>query len=63
MNKIKLYFIALIATFTIISCHKDDDDVEITPPRDYTEQYKTESALIEKYLFIQITTTIIQNCI
>lgn len=51
MNKIKFYFIALMATIAISSCNKDDDnDVEVTPPRDYAEQYKADIDSIEKYL-------------
>nr|WP_315258159.1 FKBP-type peptidylprolyl isomerase [uncultured Flavobacterium sp.] len=51
MSKIKFYFILLIAVITVNSCNKDDDnDIEIVPPRDFSDQYKTESALIEKYL-------------
>jgi len=51
MNKIKFYFIVLMAAFTINSCNdKNDDDIEITPPRDFSEQYKTDIATIENYL-------------
>src|SRR6187402_1220162 len=50
MNKIKFYFILLFAAITINSCNKDDNNIEVTPPRDFKEQYKTESALIENYL-------------
>jgi hypothetical protein len=51
MNKIKFYFILLIATIGIVSCSKDDDkDIPLTPPRDYATQYVTESVLIEEYL-------------
>lgn len=50
MSKIKFYFILLIAAITAISCNKNDDDVVVTPPRDYAEQYKTEKTLIETYL-------------
>ena len=51
MNKIKFYFIVLIAIFTLNSCNKDDDnDVVITPPRDFAEQYATDIAAIEDYL-------------
>jgi len=51
MNKIKFYFIALMATIAISSCNKDDDnDVEVTPPRDYATQYATDIAAIENYL-------------
>lgn len=51
MNKIKFYFIVLMATVAITSCNKDDkDDIVIIPPRDYAQQYATESAQIELYL-------------
>jgi hypothetical protein len=51
MNKIKFYFILLIATIGIVSCSKDkNDDIPVTPPRDYATQYATESVLIEEYL-------------
>jgi hypothetical protein len=51
MSKIKFYFIVLMAAVVVSSCNKDDNnDIEITPPRDYTDQYKTESALLETYL-------------
>jgi hypothetical protein len=51
MNKIKFYFILLIATIGIVSCSKDkNDDIPVTPPRDYAIQYATESVLIEEYL-------------
>ncbi|MFP9114799.1 FKBP-type peptidyl-prolyl cis-trans isomerase [Flavobacterium sp. RHBU_3] len=45
-------FLLAIALVTVIgftaSCHKDDNNV--TPPRDYTEQYASEKDSIEKYL-------------
>jgi len=50
MSKIKFYFILLIAAVAISSCHKDDNDVEVTPPRPFDEQYKTDIAAIEEYL-------------
>lgn len=50
MSKIKFYFILLIAAVTIHSCKNDDDDIEITPPRPYAEQYATDIATIENYL-------------
>jgi hypothetical protein len=59
MSKIKFYFILLIATITTVSCNKNnDDDVVVTPPRDYTEQYKIESVLIETYLKTNYITVI-----
>jgi FKBP-type peptidyl-prolyl cis-trans isomerase FkpA len=51
MNKIKFYFILLIATIGIVSCSKDkNDDVPVTPPRDYETQYKEDIVAIENYL-------------
>ncbi len=50
MSKIKFYFILLIATITMISCNKDDDNVEVTPPKPYAEQYPKDIALLESYL-------------
>lgn len=49
MNKFKFYFIVTITTLSLFSCDKNDP-VEITPPRAYAEQYKTDIADIEKYL-------------
>jgi FKBP-type peptidyl-prolyl cis-trans isomerase FkpA len=50
MSKIKFYFIVLIAAIAISSCNKDNNDIEVVPPRDYVAQYATESALIDTYL-------------
>lgn len=51
MSKIKFYFILLIAAVvTVSSCNKDDDEIEVTPPKPYAEQYPKEIALIESYL-------------
>lgn len=51
MNKFKFYFTVLIASFFLFSCSKDDDNnITVTPPRDFNEQYKTDIALIEEYL-------------
>ncbi|MDR6846501.1 FKBP-type peptidyl-prolyl cis-trans isomerase [Flavobacterium granuli] len=51
MNKIKLNFILLIAAVvTISSCNKNDDDVEVTPPKPYAEQYPIDSLAINNYL-------------
>ncbi|QKJ64568.1 FKBP-type peptidyl-prolyl cis-trans isomerase [Flavobacterium sp. M31R6] len=50
MSKIKFYFILLIATITVISCNKDDNNVEVTPPIPYAEQYPKDIAAIEDYL-------------
>nr|WP_315203800.1 FKBP-type peptidyl-prolyl cis-trans isomerase [uncultured Flavobacterium sp.] len=52
MSKIKFYFILLIAAITTFSCNKDnkDDDVVVTPPKPYAEQYSLDIAAIEDYL-------------
>ncbi|MFM9826024.1 FKBP-type peptidyl-prolyl cis-trans isomerase [Flavobacterium sp.] len=50
MNKVTFYFIVLITTVTLFSCQKDDPIAEITPPRAYADQYKTDFADIEEYL-------------
>lgn len=49
MNKFKFYFILTITTLSLFSCDKNDP-VEITPPRAYADQYKTDIADIEEYL-------------
>lgn len=50
--KMKRYFKAacLISLITFFTACKSDDDVSVTPPRDYGEQYITEKAAIEDYL-------------
>lgn len=50
MSKIKFYFILLTAVVAVSSCKNDDDNVEVTPPRDYQEQYNADIAAIEEYL-------------
>jgi FKBP-type peptidyl-prolyl cis-trans isomerase FkpA len=50
MNKIKYFFILLIAASALVSCNKDDDEFETVPLRDYAEQYKVDQDSIEKYL-------------
>lgn len=50
MSKIKFYFILLIAAITISSCNKDDDNVEVTPPIPYADQYPKDSLAIYNYL-------------
>ncbi|CAM4080921.1 FKBP-type peptidyl-prolyl cis-trans isomerase [Flavobacterium weaverense] len=50
MNKFKYYFILLITTLSLFSCSKDNDTADITPPRDYAEQYATDLKDIEEYL-------------
>jgi hypothetical protein len=49
MNKFKFYFILLITTVSLFSCSKDATPT-YEPPRDYTEQYKVDIAVIEDYL-------------
>lgn len=52
MNKFKYYFILLITTISLFSCSKNktDENIVVTPPRDYAEQYKTDMENIEEYL-------------
>lgn len=51
MSKIKFYFIFLIAAVVLISsCNKDDNNVPVTPPKPYAEQYPIDIATIESYL-------------
>ena len=51
MNKFKYYFILLLAGISFVSCSKkDDDEVVITPLRDYATQYKADNDSIVKYL-------------
>lgn len=59
MNKFKYYFVLLLAGIAIVSCNKkDDDEIVVTPVRDYAEQYKADNDSIVKYLktnFITVT--------
>lgn len=50
MNKVTFYFIVSIASLFLFSCTKTDPIAEITPPRAYADQYKTDIADIEEYL-------------
>ncbi|KRD59333.1 hypothetical protein ASE40_14275 [Flavobacterium sp. Root935] len=51
MNKFKYYFVLLLAGIAIVSCSKkDDDEVVVTPVRDYAVQYKADNDSIEKFL-------------
>lgn len=51
MNKIKFYFILLIVTvITVSSCNKNDDNIDITPPKPFAEQYPKDSLAIYNYL-------------
>ena len=50
MKSLKLYTLFVLAATTLLSCKNDDDRRTITPPRDYGEQYATESLEIEEYL-------------
>lgn len=50
MNKFKYYFILSITTLSLFSCSKSDNSVELTPPREYADQYPTDINDIEQYL-------------
>ena len=50
MNKVTFYFIVSIVTLSLFSCDKNDPAAEITPPRPYADQYKTDIADIKEYL-------------
>lgn len=50
MNKFKYYFILSITTLSLFSCSKSDNSVELTPPREYADQYPTDLNDIEQYL-------------
>lgn len=50
MKSLKLYALIAFATTALLSCKDDDDKTSITPPRDYGEQYATESLEIEEYI-------------
>jgi FKBP-type peptidyl-prolyl cis-trans isomerase FkpA len=51
MSKIKFYFILLTAVIAVSSCNKDDDnDIQVTPPKPYAEQYAIDSLAIDSYL-------------
>jgi hypothetical protein len=50
MNKFKFYFIVFTASVLFFSCTKDNNSANIEPPRDYTEQYPKDIAIIEDYL-------------
>jgi hypothetical protein len=50
MNKFKFYFIVITASVLFFSCTKDNTSANIEPPRDYTEQYPKDIAIIEDYL-------------
>ncbi|MFQ3173993.1 MAG: hypothetical protein ACI9WT_001632 [Flavobacterium sp.] len=50
MNKFKFYFILSITTLSLFSCSKNNDAVEVTPPRDFAVQYTTDITDIEEYL-------------
>jgi FKBP-type peptidyl-prolyl cis-trans isomerase len=49
MNKIKFYFILSMLSLALFSCSKNKDE-EVTPPREYSEQYLTDLKDIEEYL-------------
>jgi FKBP-type peptidyl-prolyl cis-trans isomerase len=49
MNKIKFYFILSMLSLALFSCSKNKEE-EVTPPREYSEQYATDIKDIEEYL-------------
>lgn len=49
MKSLKLYVLIVFGALILFSCKKDDD-VTITPPRPYDEQYANEIIEIEEYL-------------
>ncbi|AWG21962.1 hypothetical protein FFWV33_10740 [Flavobacterium faecale] len=58
MNKFKFYFILSLTTVLLFSCSKNDNNITITPLRDYQEQFTAENVMIEEYLktnYITIT--------
>ncbi|PWA06048.1 FKBP-type peptidyl-prolyl cis-trans isomerase [Flavobacterium laiguense] len=63
MSKIKFYFILLIATVvSISSCNKDDNnDVVVTPPKPFGEQYALDIVAIEDYLKTNYISEIVNN--
>ena len=59
MNKIKFYFILSMLSLALFSCSKNKEE-EVTPPREYSEQYATDIKDIEEYLktyYIEEVTT------
>lgn len=51
MNKFKYYFILMIGVVSLFSCSKKkEDEIIVTPPRDYAVQYAADIADIETYL-------------
>lgn len=50
MNKVTFYFILLIASLSLLSCSKNDNNVTVEPPRDYAVQYETDITSIKEYL-------------
>lgn len=59
MNKLKYYFILLLAGISLVSCNKSgDDDTPNVPLRDYAVQYKADNDSIEKYLKTNYITVI-----
>ena len=50
MNKFSLYFILFISSTTLFSCTKSDTNINIPPPRAYSDQYTADIDSIESYL-------------
>lgn len=60
MNKFKCYFILLITTVSFFSCTKNDNSVDIPPPREFAVQYATDNTDIEEYLKTNYITVVDQ---
>lgn len=49
LKRFKNVLLIAILSVVVFSCKKDDDDVNIVPPRDRTEQYNADKDSIQKY--------------
>ncbi len=49
LKRFKNVLLIAILSVVVFSCKKDDDDANITPPRDRTEQYNADRDSIQKY--------------
>lgn len=59
MNRIKFLLLTIVASVSLFSCKKDDDNTSVAPPRDRATQYPADLAAIEDYLhthYLTVTT-------